>query len=139
MPDGLLIVGDAHCRFDPVFGQGISVAAMEATALMGMLDESKHTKPGFNQRFHTKASRIIATPWKMSSTAVFRHPKVIGNRKWTVPLLQRYSKRVYERSSDNRDTYTRLIKVMNLLQPSTHLLHPKVAKDILLKSHVQIT
>ena len=54
MPEGLLVVGDAHCRFDPVFGQGVSVAAMEAHQLQLLLQGKnnliKHLHNNFIKR-----------------------------------------------------------------------------------------
>ena len=61
MPEGLLVVGDAHCRFDPVFGQGVSVAAMEARQLQLLLQGRKQLDKTFTQQFYKKAATIIET------------------------------------------------------------------------------
>ena len=54
VPEGLLVVGDAQCRFDPVFGQGVSVAAMEAHQLQLLLQGEnsliKHLHNNFIKR-----------------------------------------------------------------------------------------
>ena len=76
MPEGLLVVGDAHCRFDPVFGQGVSVAAMEARQLQLLLQGRKQLDKTFTQQFYKKAATIIETPWDMTTTEISRHPQL---------------------------------------------------------------
>ncbi|MED3398865.1 FAD-dependent oxidoreductase, partial [Bacillus wiedmannii] len=59
LPEGLLVVGDAHCRFDPVFGQGVSVAAMEAHQLQLLLQRRQKFDKTFTQRFYKNTANII--------------------------------------------------------------------------------
>ncbi len=76
LPEGLLVVGDAHCRFDPVFGQGVSVAAMEAHQLQLLLQKRQKLDKTFTQRFYKKTANIIQTPWEMTTTEISRHPQL---------------------------------------------------------------
>ncbi|MBT2216865.1 glutamate synthase [Virgibacillus dakarensis] len=131
MPDGFVVIGDAHCRFDPVFGQGISVAAMEALALQRLLSADGYHEKGFSKTFHKRISKIIATPWDMATTEVLRHPEIKGDRTMILPFKQWYSRKVYELSAVEPEVYIRLVKVMNLMRPSFLLFHPKVANAIL--------
>lgn len=62
VPEGLLVVGDAQCRFDPVFGQGVSVAAMEAHQLQLLLQDRKQLDKTFTQQFYKKGSYYNRNP-----------------------------------------------------------------------------
>nr|WP_026682126.1 FAD-dependent monooxygenase [Priestia megaterium] len=131
VPAGLLVVGDAHCRFDPVFGQGISVAAMEALALQSCLADQENMDHKFNKAFHRRIAKLISTPWDMATTEVLRHPDIKGERSIILPFKQWYTRKIYELSAIDPDIYLRLVKVMNLLQPPMHLFHPTVGNVIL--------
>lgn len=126
MPEGFLVIGDAHCRFDPVFGQGMSVAAMEAEELQMCLKEGKALEKGFTRGFYKRISKIIATPWEMATTEAFRHPKIKGEKSFIQPFQQWYTKKIYQLSANNPDIYIRLVRVMNLMRSPLHLFHPKV-------------
>ena len=70
-PEGLLVFGDALCSFNPIYGQGMTVAALEALAL---LEESRAELDGLAKRFllelrplskprgQSRWERICATP-----------------------------------------------------------------------------
>ncbi|TPV42239.1 FAD-dependent oxidoreductase [Bacillus dicomae] len=133
MPEGLLVVGDAHCRFDPVFGQGVSVAAMEAHQLQLLLQRSKKLDKAFIQQFYKKTANIIQTPWEMTTTEISRHPQL--KRKLTIKQKFQlwYTKQIYQLSATDSDVYIRLVKVMNLIRSPFHLFHPKVLLAVLLK------
>ncbi|MGG3665182.1 glutamate synthase [Bacillus gobiensis] len=131
IPDGFLIIGDAHCRFDPLFGQGMSVAAMQALELKSSLLQTKKADKGFSQSLHKKISKIIDVPWEMATTEALRHPEVKGARTFLQPYKQWYSKRVYELSASEPEIYIRLVRVMNLIRSPLHLFHPKVLFPIL--------
>jgi 2-polyprenyl-6-methoxyphenol hydroxylase-like FAD-dependent oxidoreductase len=67
LPEGLIIMGDAACSFNPVYGQGMSVAAVEAQTLDRCLREQerfarKNGVVGFTQRFQQAIARDIKTP-----------------------------------------------------------------------------
>nr|WP_090996568.1 glutamate synthase [Bacillus sp. 491mf] len=126
IPEGFLVIGDAHCRFDPVFGQGISVAAMEAVELQRCLQQGNPLEKGFTRKFYKRIAKIIATPWDMTTTESFRHPKIKGSKPIMQPFQQWYTKKIYQLSASNSEVYIRLVRVMNLIRSPLHLFHPKV-------------
>ncbi|PGU07883.1 FAD/NAD(P)-binding protein [Bacillus cereus] len=133
LPEGLLVVGDAQCRFDPVFGQGVSVAAMEAYQLQLLLQDRKNLDKTFTQQFYKKATTIIQTPWEMTTTEISRHPQLKRELTMKQKFQLWYTKQIYQLSASNSDVYIRLVRVMNLIRSPFHLFHPKVLFAVLLK------
>lgn len=121
VPEGLLVVGDAQCRFDPVFGQGVSVAAMEAHQLQLLLQGRKQLDKTFTQQFYKKAATIIETPWDMTTTEISRHPQLKRELTTKQKFQLWYTKQIYRLSASNSDVYIRLVRVMNLIRSPFHL------------------
>ncbi|HDR8145183.1 TPA: FAD-dependent oxidoreductase [Bacillus cereus] len=132
VPEGLLVIGDAQCRFDSVFGQGVSVAAMEAHQLQLLLQDRKQLDKTFTQQFYKKAATIIETPWDMTTTEISRHPQLKRELTTKQKFQLWYTKQIYRLSASNSDVYIRLVRVMNLIRSPFHLFHPKVLLSVLL-------
>ncbi|AFU13324.1 TPA: FAD-dependent oxidoreductase [Bacillus toyonensis] len=132
VPEGLLVVGDAQCRFDPVFGQGVSVAAMEAHQLQLLLQSRKQLDKTFTQQFYKKTADIIETPWDMTTTEISRHPQLKRELTTKQKFQLWYTKQIYRLSASDSDVYIRLVRVMNLIRSPFHLFHPKVLLAVLL-------
>ncbi|MFF2880254.1 FAD-dependent oxidoreductase [Bacillus toyonensis] len=132
VPEGLLVVGDAQCRFDPVFGQGVSVAAMEAHQLQLLLQSRKQLDKTFTQQFYKKTADIIETPWDMTTTEISRHPQLKKELTTKQKFQLWYTKQIYRLSASDSDVYIRLVRVMNLIRSPFHLFHPKVLLAVLL-------
>lgn len=129
IPSGLLVIGDAFCRVDPVFAQGMSLAAMEAKALrellMQELDAKKVTK-----RYYKKVSRIIDIPWLIALTEDFRFRTTSGSKPIGLPILQWYVKKVVAACSHNENVYTRFIQVLHLKSRPISLAHPGILAKV---------
>ena len=68
-PRGLLPLGDAICRFNPVYGQGMSVAALEACllkTLLKRLGEDGDPIAGLASTFFAEVQTLIETPWSVA-------------------------------------------------------------------------
>jgi 2-polyprenyl-6-methoxyphenol hydroxylase-like FAD-dependent oxidoreductase len=63
LPEGYLAFGDALCAFNPIYGQGMTVAAVEATVLRDCL---RQAGPGLARRFYARAAKVIDIPWGMA-------------------------------------------------------------------------
>lgn len=59
-PEGLLVIGDAIASFTPIYGQGMTVAALEAMALRDCLAQGR---VGLARRYFARASQTIAVAW----------------------------------------------------------------------------
>jgi flavin-dependent dehydrogenase len=66
-PDGLLVVGDALCAFNPIYGQGITVAALEALALSSAL--AGGPSRGWCRQLLRRFAAVLALPWSVATGA----------------------------------------------------------------------
>ncbi len=137
LPKGLLVIGDTVCRIDPVFGQGMSIAVLEAIALQKEFRDGNDTLQNRITRYHKKVAQIIAPIWSMVITEDFRYPEISGKKPFGLLIQQWYARHIFILSSKNQDIYDSFIKVMNLIQPMTILLKPtifnKILQQVLLK------
>src|SRR5260370_17274843 len=67
LPKGLLPVADVICRFNPLYGQGMSVAALEAEAFCELLRDWQGNFGGLTRSFFHQTDQIIAVPWETSA------------------------------------------------------------------------
>ena len=94
IPDGILPIGDAICSFDPAFGQGMTVAALEAEALMDCLQRHGQADEAFRRDYIRRADAAIDVPWGLSSGENFKYPQTTGRRPLSFPLTRLYKDRL---------------------------------------------
>ncbi len=97
-PDGLLVVGDGICSLNPIYGQGMSVAAIEAITLRVHLDLGCEPRPREVLRDMAKA---IDVPWEMAVGADLAFPGVEGPRPVKARMANGYIPRMHAAAADN--------------------------------------
>jgi 2-polyprenyl-6-methoxyphenol hydroxylase-like FAD-dependent oxidoreductase len=127
-PSGYLVIGDAICSFNPLYGQGMSVAAAEAKALDDSLAAGLD---GLAARFYAKASAIVDIPWLIATGEDLRYPQVEGTRPPGSSLVNRYLERVHAAASDDPVVCRKFFDVLNLLAPPSSLMAPAVMLRVL--------
>jgi 2-polyprenyl-6-methoxyphenol hydroxylase-like FAD-dependent oxidoreductase len=127
-PDGYLVTGDAVCGFNPVYGQGMSVAALEALALRECL---RAGPAGLATRFFAKAARIIDIPWGIAVGADLRFPWIQGARTARVRLVNAYLARFHVAAERDPVLGRAFLRVVNLMDRPEGLLRPAIAARVL--------
>lgn len=133
-PPGYLVIGDAVCSFNPIYGQGMSVAATEAKALDECLTVGLD---GLSQRFYARTRRIVDIPWAIATGEDLRFPQVEGRRPPGFGLVNRYLERVHAMASSDPVVCRKFFDVLNLLAPPPSLMSPGVAWRVLGRSKPQ--
>lgn len=72
-PAGLLAFGDAICSYNPIYGQGMTVAALEAVALRDCLRRGDSDVP---RRFYRKSAKKILVAWRTAVGSDLALPQV---------------------------------------------------------------
>ncbi len=126
-PAGLLVCGDAICSFNPVYGQGMSVAALEAIVLRDCLSRGSDD---ISRRFFRAAAKPIDAAWQMASGADLALPQVRGRRTVRTRLGNRYTQRLLAAAESDIVVTEAFFRAMNLIDPPSRLLRPKVLSRI---------
>ena len=124
-PAGLLVTGDALCAFDPVYGQGMTVAAIEAVALDRCLSDPG---PDLAAQFHAAAARAIETPWTI---AVGDTPAEDGTTSLRQRVISTYLARLLRAACTDATLATTFIRVAHLADGPQRLLRPAVVARVL--------
>jgi len=123
-PERYLVFGDALASFNPIFGQGMTVAALEGLVLIDCLAAGLE---GLSRRFLARAAKLVDIPWGTAVLNDLRFPEVAGRRSGMVRFLHRYLPRLYERGRDDPFIARKVLEVVNLGAPPPTLLAPRVA------------
>ena len=119
--DGFIVTGDALCSFNPVYGQGMTVAALEALTLRRLVAEGTENLP---RRFFRVASKDIDVPWTLATGGDLRFPEVEGKRPPGDGLVNRYLERYRAAASVDPVLGQTFLRVANLIDPAARLLSP---------------
>ena len=123
-PEGFLVCGDALCSFNPIYGQGMTMACLEALALGECLSGGAD---GAARRFFRAASRLIDTPWGIAVGGDLQHPGVPGARPAQVRFVNWYVGKLYRAAQRDPDLAKTFLQVANLMRPPATLLRPQIA------------
>ncbi|MBW8738748.1 MAG: FAD-dependent monooxygenase [Streptomyces turgidiscabies] len=72
-PDGLVVLGDALAAFNPIYGHGMSSAALSARELDRALD-GQGLKPGLAQAVQRTVGEVVDVPWSLATSHDIRYP-----------------------------------------------------------------
>lgn len=121
LPDRYLVVGDALCGFNPVYLQGMTVAAIEAELLQTMLAEGGIPAP---RDWFAAASRAIAPAWDLATGSDLQDPRVQGPRPAIGRLVNAYVDRFQAAAVHDPGLCRVFLDVSGLMVPPPALLRP---------------
>ena len=129
------MVGDAICSFNPIYGQGMTVAALQAIALRDQLRPG--TTPS-TQSVRSALARAIDAPWELATGADLSVPEVDGPRPPRRRLANQYVRRLQAAASRDPELSQAFVRVTGLIDPPEALLRPAIALRVL-RSRMSVT
>ncbi|GIH67805.1 FAD-dependent oxidoreductase [Sphaerimonospora thailandensis] len=127
-PEGLLVLGDGVCSFNPVYGQGMTVAAMEAMTLREHLASGR---PPLARRYFRDISRIIDVAWDIAVGGDLNFPGVEGPRTLKVRLGNAYMSRLHAAAANDGGVTAAFMRVAGLVDPPGALMRPGMVWRVL--------
>jgi 2-polyprenyl-6-methoxyphenol hydroxylase-like FAD-dependent oxidoreductase len=126
-PAGLLVTGDAVCSFNPMYAQGMSVAAADAVALREELNQ-----PGDpdHARYFAAVSRALDAPWGITVGADMAMPGVVGPPMPPSPLTREYLFNLQRGAAEDVDLASALVRVNAMIDPPPALLRPDIVERV---------
>ncbi len=132
-PRGLVPLGDSVCRFPPVGGQGMSVAAQEAHVLASLLKSRRGRDDPLNglaKAFFMEIQPLLETPWAVAMNDLV-YPQTRGERPPDFEAKLQYARALMRLAAADYETYKIVFEVRSLLKPQSALREPELASRVM--------
>ena len=133
-PENFVVLGDAVCAFNPVYGQGMTAAALGAMTLNRCLIEQHQqgSLKGMARKFQKQLAKVNATPWQLSTGEDYRYKTTEGGSpNWITRMMQSYIDQVMPLTTENVMVRRTMLEIFHLLQPPTVLFQPHIIMLVL--------
>jgi 2-polyprenyl-6-methoxyphenol hydroxylase-like FAD-dependent oxidoreductase len=120
-PDRLLVVGDAFCGFNPIYGQGMTIAALEAIALRDCLRRGRADLP---RRFLRRAAKKIRVVWQTAAASDLDLPNVNGSRSLRMRLMDAYLDKVLTAAESDSVVTEQFLRTSGMIDSPARLFRP---------------
>ncbi|HEV8426969.1 MAG TPA: FAD-dependent monooxygenase [Pyrinomonadaceae bacterium] len=138
LPENFVLLGDAVCAFNPVYGQGMTIASLGALTLQKVLNEQRRlhidgSLTGLSRRFQKQLAKINKAPWMMATGEDYRYREVVGGSPTPMNrFMHWYMDHVIQLSTQTVAVRQVLMRAFNILAPPTTLFQPRVLFRVLL-------
>ncbi len=137
--EGFVALGDAVCQFNPIYGQGMSVAAIGAARLERCIRAHLRKHPnrnltGFSRTYQRSLARDLMVPWLITTgeDLRFAKPEVLAKRSLFTRVTQALVKSVLELGTKDFQAFRNFVIVMHLVASPVRLLHPWLLLKVIL-------
>ncbi len=135
-PENFIITGDAACAFNPIYGQGMSVAALDAQLLDDILARYPYGRKltGFANEFQKELGKQVALPFNLASADDRQHADTDDSssaQAWLMQQVGAYFQVALGAMFIDDYVRTRFMQVSNLVAPPTTLFTPQMIARIL--------
>lgn len=128
-PENFLVVGDAYCCFNPIYGQGMTVSAMVAVALGEELAKTNGNLDGFAAKFTNQIAKVIQPVWLLATSADIQWPETIGMQKQDnvgARFARWYFKQLFAALPYDHEIRMTFSDVNQLVKPISTLFRPNL-------------
>ncbi|MBD2568340.1 FAD-dependent oxidoreductase [Anabaena lutea] len=130
-PENFLVVGDAVCSFNPVYGQGMTTAALGAMTLDECLSQQGNLI-GLSRRFQKQLNKVISVPWMIATGEDFRWSTTEGGQTSLInKLMQKYLEQVLMLQSQSPEVHQLFLEVMHMQKQPRAFFHPRILMQVL--------
>ena len=134
LPHNFLLLGDSVCAFNPVYGQGMTTAALAVMTLNKCLREQNGHFDGLSRRFQKRLAKINAAPWLLATGEDYRYRETVGGSPTLMTrFMHRYMDQVVKLATHSIPVRKVLLLAFNMLVPPTALFRPSVLFRVLLQ------
>lgn len=132
-PAGLLYLGDSICSLNPLYGQGMTLCALEADILDRCLERNCGRTPGtaLARDYFRRVASVVDAAWLLGSGSDFLYPETTGVRSPLTPLIGWYITRLLRLSGHSEVVQMRFLQVIHFVRPVWSLLLPDVLLRVL--------
>jgi 2-polyprenyl-6-methoxyphenol hydroxylase-like FAD-dependent oxidoreductase len=132
LPENFVALGDSVCAFNPVYGQGMTIAAMGALALDECLREQKNGLRGFSKLFQKRLTNVTAAPWMLATSEDYRYRETEGGSpNLSTRFMHSYMDKVLKLATFDSEVREVLLQAFGMLVLPTALFRPKILKRVL--------
>ncbi|QYL18719.1 FAD-dependent oxidoreductase [Mycolicibacterium pallens] len=122
-PQGFIVTGDAVCSFNPIYGQGMTVAALEALALQRCLRGGDQDLP---RRFFRAASKVVRVAWRNAVSADLSLPEIEGERTVGMRINNKFADMVLTAVETDLVVNSQFFRVLSMLDSPARLMRPSI-------------
>jgi 2-polyprenyl-6-methoxyphenol hydroxylase-like FAD-dependent oxidoreductase len=137
--EGFVALGDAVCQFNPIYGQGMSVAAIGAARLDRCLKQHLRRHPdrdlrGLARTFQRGLASDLRVPWLITTSEDMRFAKPDAKSSLLTRFVQGFVRNLIELAAKDQQAYRSFVSVMHLVSSPLRLLHPWLLLKVLLQA-----
>jgi len=149
LPDGLVVLGDSACAFNPVYGQGMTVGILQAKALGAAVSQAlgaatssagggaaldlasrRAALSGVSQKQMRQLGDVLRFPWAVATGT--DAPFLPDFKQSAVEaFISGYMDEVIQISAQDRAVYDEVVAVMHMRKDEKALLSPQMVYKVL--------
>lgn len=128
-PERLIPLGDAVAGFNPVFGQGMSAAAVDAEQLKHVLDARASAGgdlTALHQDYFPRVAEVVGAAWNGTATYDLMYDTTVGERPDDYPMRRAAFLAMQELGAEDKQLRRQQIRVGNMLDAPATLFTEEV-------------
>lgn len=131
-PERLLVLGDSVCAFNPVYGQGMTTAAIGAGCLRDWFKRKDYRQPGFARTFQRALAKLNADPWMLSTGEDYRYRGFEGGSPTALSrFMHWYVDQVLFQTTISVEARKHFLRVQGMIKSPKSLFHPAIVARVI--------